>query len=95
MLSSLLSGHQKLEPGIDAAGNLQTQLLRTQSNANDLMDDETVYDEASQHLKDDDTTPQKTTNGTPVPKPRDQEGSGPVVLYWVSEQISLEELDII
>ena len=47
MLSRLLRGVSKLEPRIGAAGNLQTHLIRTQSNVDDLMDDEIVYDEAT------------------------------------------------
>ena len=47
MLSRLLRGVSKLEPFIGAAGNLQSHLIRTQSNADDLMDDEIFDDEAT------------------------------------------------
>lgn len=39
-----LSGHSALGHQIAAASNLQSQLPRTQSNVDEFMDDETIYD---------------------------------------------------
>lgn len=51
---------------------LLTQMIRTQSNANDLMDDETVYDEVTLRLRRM-TQLKKTIKGPLVPKTRDWE----------------------